>query len=188
MAERQSQQDLFDKMPDRIKARLFDTGTKIWVGTSADQTPGWPSFAADRGITPGSRFSDGRSYGTLSFYVPDRREIFISVRNRGGSVNVYTHEMGHAIDYQWTGDVKRISDDPEWIELHDTYIRPNPEMNSYFRGGPTGNNAGSGRRELFAEGFAIYNASGRTALVEWIKISAAADEMIAIWKRYGVIE
>ncbi|QXO13280.1 peptidase [Mycobacterium phage Trooper] len=186
--EKSVEQFRFDQMPERLRKRLHETGLKVYVGRRADETPGWAEFAKDRGLTPTSKFADGREYGTLSFYAPDRREIYISVHNPGGSVNVYTHEMGHAVDYQWTKDGSRISEDPEWVALHNKYIKDNPEIDSYYRGGPTGNNAGSGRRELFAEGFAIFNKYGRPALVGWTKSEAAADAMIAIWKKYGVFE
>ncbi|AMO43970.1 peptidase [Mycobacterium phage Bactobuster] len=187
-AERQREQDRFDKMPDRLKARLFESGTKIYVGRRADETDGWAQFSADRGIKPGDKFADGREYGTLSFYAPDRNEIYISVHNPGGSENVYTHELGHAVDYQYTGNGKLISNDPEWVKLHTDHILNNPLIPSYFRGGPTGKSAASGRRELFAEGFAIYNSRGTLGLTGFVGSKAVAEQIIAIWKRYGVIQ
>ncbi|QJD50206.1 peptidase [Mycobacterium phage Iwokeuplikedis] len=185
--ERAFEEYLFEQMPTGLRKRLHERGLKVYVGRKASETPGWPEFAADRGLTPDSKFADGREYGTLSFYAPDRREIYISVHNPGGSVNVYTHEMGHAVDYLHS-DSGRISEDPDWVSLHNTHIKDNPDIDSYYRGGPTGNNAGSGRRELFAEGFAMYNKYGYDALVNWTHSTAAADKMIAVWKRYGVFE
>jgi hypothetical protein len=125
--------------------------------------------------------------GSLSFYVPSTNQLFISVHHPGGSVNVYTHELGHAVDYQWTG-TSTISRDPDWVKLHTDKILNNPNIDSYFRGGPTGTDPVSGRAELFAEGFAIFNEYGRGALVGWVKDEATADEMIRIWKKYGVFK
>ncbi|QDP44587.1 metalloprotease [Mycobacterium phage NothingSpecial] len=192
-AEKAVQQHMFDKMPDHLKARLFESGLKVWVGTRADQTPGWHEHAKATGITSKSKIADGREVGSLSFYMGSRNELFISVHHPGGSKNVYVHEMAHAVDYQWTGDGRLISNDPEWIALHNKYIKDNPLINSYYRGGPSGTNAASGRKELFAEGFAIYNEAGggetgRMRLMAFVGSKAAADEIIAIWKRYGVVK
>lgn len=182
---------------------LHDRGTKVWVGTRADKTPGWSEFEKNTGSTSNTKIGDGRRLGTLSFYSPSTNELFISVDHPGGSVNVYTHELGHALDYEFLdgtrlaewppgsgnfSPVRTISDDPAWVDLHDKYVRNNAQINSYYRGGPTGSNAQSGRRELFAEGFSVYNQFGRDALAKWVKSGEAADKMIAIWTRYGVFK
>ncbi|AGR46419.1 hypothetical protein ODIN_1 [Mycobacterium phage Odin] len=202
-AEKAKQQKMFDKLPDHLKKRLFDSGTKIWVGTRADKTPGWAEFAKETGYDSNSKIADGREIGSLSFYLGSRNELFISVHHPGGSVNVYTHELGHALDYQMIGGTKLrewppgsgdfrtvriISDDPEWAEIHAKEIVNNQNINSYYRGGPSGKDPVSGRKELFAEGFAVYNEYGRSALVGWVKSEKVADTMIDIWKRYGVIK
>lgn len=202
-AERDKQQALFDRLPDRLKKVLHDRGTKVWVGTSADKTPGWSEFSKRTGATSDTKIGDGRKMGTLSFFSPATNELFVSVHHPGGSVNVYTHELGHALDYEFldgprlaewppgSGDftsVRIISSDPEWVDLHTKYVLNNPNINSYYRGGPTGTISESGRKELFAEGFAVYNEFGRDVLANWVKSSEAADKMIAIWKKYGVFE
>uniref|UniRef100_A0AAU8GTF0 Metalloprotease n=1 Tax=Mycobacterium phage BabyBack TaxID=3158877 RepID=A0AAU8GTF0_9CAUD len=187
-AQRDKQQQMLDQLPDNAMDRLRETGTQIWVGRRADETPGWAGLAQETGWTSTDTIADGRQLGSLSFYVGHRNELYISVDHPGGSVNVYVHELGHAIDYQWTGDGRLISDDVEWQSLHNTHIKNNPDIDSYYRGGPSGTNDASGRKELFAEGYAIYNKYGRAALVGWTKSVDAADTMIAIWKRYGVIE
>lgn len=201
--ERAKEQALFDQMPDRLKKILHDRGTKVWVGTRADKTPGWAEFSKNTGMVSTTKIGDGREVGTLSFYSPSTNELFISVNHPGGGVNVYTHELGHAIDYQildsprlaeWpegSGNftsVRRVSNDPGWVDLHTKYVRDNPNINPYYRGGPTGADADSGRSELFAEGFSVYNQFGRDVLANWVKSSEAADKMIAIWKKYGVIK
>ena len=205
-AEKRQQQAMFDELPKNLKEMLSRSGTKVWVGTRADNTPGWDEFSRDTGLKTDSKIADGRDVGTLSFYLASRNELFISVRHPGGSVNVYTHELGHAIDFQMIGqrggvarvewpagsgnmhDVRIISDDPRWEDLHAKYIRTNTDINSYFRGGPSGTDNASGRRELFAEGFAIYNKYGYGALVGWTQSADAAKQMIDIWKEYGVIK
>ncbi|QFG11517.1 metalloprotease [Mycobacterium phage BogosyJay] len=186
--EREEQEAKMAEMPLHLRRRLALTGLKTYVGSRADETPGWYDFMIDRGITPDTKIADGRPYGTLSFYAPDRREIYISVHNPGGSVNVYVHEMAHAVDNQWTNDDKWISADPDWVALHTKYVLNNPLIIAYYRGGPSGTNAVSGRKELFAEGFAVFNRGGRDALVKWVHSAEAADEMIKIWKKYGVVK
>ncbi|QGJ90153.1 metalloprotease [Mycobacterium phage SheaKeira] len=186
--EREEQEAKMAEMPLHLRRRLALTNLKIFVGSRADETPGWHDFMVDRGITPSTKIADGREYGTLSFYAPDRREIYISVHNPGGSVNVYVHEMAHAVDNQWTNDSKWISADPDWIALHTKYVLNNPDILAYYRGGPSGTNAVSGRKELFAEGFAVYNKYGRLSLGKWVKSQEAADEMIKIWQKYGVLK
>ncbi|QGJ88757.1 metalloprotease [Mycobacterium phage Yecey3] len=186
-AEKAEQQHMLDQLPANVLKRLRDRGTKIWVGRRADETPGWGPLAKDTGWTSDEKIADGREIGSLSFYVGHRNELFISVHHKGGSVNVYVHELGHAADYQWTGDGKLISNDPDWIAMHNKWVKDNPLIRAYFRGGPSGSNAASGRKETFAEGFAVYNKGGRPSLIAWIKSEEAADEMIRIWKKYGVI-
>lgn len=185
--ERDREQALLDRTPNHVRARLFESGTRIFVGTRADETPGWPEHAKATGVKPTDKIADGREVGTLSFYLGSRNEVFISVHNPGGSVNVYVHELSHAVDYQWTGDGKLISNDPEWVQLHNENIKDNPLIRPYYRGGPSGTNPASGRKELFAEGFARYNEYGRDALARWVRSGEVADKMIEIWKRYGVV-
>ncbi|AZS08206.1 hypothetical protein PBI_IRONMAN_2 [Mycobacterium phage IronMan] len=187
-AERQTQQDKFDKMPDHLKSKLFDSGMKLYVGTRADKTPGWAEHAKATGAKSTDQIADGREIGSLSFYMGSRNEIFISVHHPGGSVNVYTHEMGHAVDYQIRGDGRLVSNDPDWIKLHNDHIVNNPLINSYYRGGPSGTNNASGRKELFAEGFAIYNERGIIGLRGFVGSREVADMMMAVWKRYGVVQ
>ncbi|ABE67324.1 hypothetical protein PBI_CHE12_2 [Mycobacterium phage Che12] len=187
-AEKAKQQAMFDKLPDHIKKKLFESGTKVWVGTRADKTPGWHAYAQETGRKSTDKIADGREVGSLSFYNGLRNELYISVHHPGGSANVYTHELGHATDFQWRGDGQLISEDPEWVKLHTDNILNNPNINSYYRGGPSGKNAGSGRRELFAEGFAIYNEFGFPRLMGFVGSRAVAEQMVAIWKRYGVVE
>ncbi|QBP30485.1 metalloprotease [Mycobacterium phage Charm] len=191
-AEKAEQQFMFDKLPPHIKKRLTETGTKIWVGTRADNTPGWAEFSKATGWKSTDKIADGRETGSLSFYLGSRNELFISVHHKGGSRNVYVHELSHAVDFQWTKDGKLISNDPDWIKLHNDFIKDNPNILAYYRGGPSGTDAASGRKELFAEGFTVYNhAKGdkRAALVRWVDHNEeAADAMIAIWKKYGVLK
>ncbi|QGZ16892.1 peptidase [Mycobacterium phage Phaded] len=187
-AERQQQQDKFDKLPDHLKSKLFDSGMKLYVGTRADETPGWAEHAKATGAKSTDKIADGREIGSLSFYMGSRNEIFISVRHPGGSVNVYVHEMAHAVDYQIRGDGRLVSNDPDWIKLHNDHILNNPLINSYYRGGPSGKNAASGRKELFAEGFAIYNERGIIGLRGFVGSREVADMMLEVWKRYGVVK
>ncbi|AER48190.1 hypothetical protein BLUE7_2 [Mycobacterium phage Blue7] len=186
-SEKAEQQKMLDELPQNAKDRLRETGTKIWVGARADETPGWAELAKETGWESDTQIADGREIGSLSFYVGFRNELYISVDYPGGSVNVYIHELGHAIDFQWTGDGKLISEDSDWIKLHDAYVWNNTLINSYYRGGPSGTDKASGRKELFAEGYAVFNKRGRAGLIKWVRSEAAADEMIAIWKKYGVI-
>ncbi|AGT14255.1 peptidase [Mycobacterium phage Adzzy] len=201
--EKAKQQSMLDKLPEHLNKRLHETGTKLWVGTRADKTPGWAEHAKDTGVTSTTKIGDGREVGELSFYYPARNEIFISVHNPGGSVNVYVHELAHAIDYQHTGktigvefppdsgnlySVRIISDDPYWKKLHADHIVNNTNINSYYRGGPTGKDERSGRRELFAEGFAIYNERGIIGLRGFVGSREVADMMVEVWKRYGVVK
>jgi hypothetical protein len=187
-AEKQRQQDMFDKLPPHLKDMLHKSGTRVYVGTRADETPGWHEHATSTGITSTTTIADGREIGTLSFYYPPRNELFISVHHPGGSVNVYTHELGHAVDFQMIGNGDTISSDPDWVELHTNHILNNPLINSYYRGGPSGTNAASGRQELFAEGFAIYNERGIIGLRGFVGSRDVADQIVAIWKRYGVVQ
>ncbi|AHG23784.1 peptidase [Mycobacterium phage EagleEye] len=157
------------------------------MGRRADETPGWAAYAEEHEITSTSKIPDGREIGTLSFYVPSRNEVYISVHHPGGSVNVYTHELGHAIDFQWQGGGKTISNDPEWVKLHEENILNNESIYYYYRTGSNGT-ALSGRKELFAEGFAIYNQYGYNRLVSFVGSKAVADKIIEIWTKYGVIK
>ncbi|QFG08585.1 metalloprotease [Mycobacterium phage Vanisoa] len=187
--EIEEQEAKMAEMPLHLRRRLALTNLRIYVADQAVNSPGWFDFMQDRGITEDTKIEDGRPYGTLSFYAPDRREIYISVHTPGGSVNVYVHEMAHAVDFQWTGDDKWISADPDWVALHTKYILNNPNILAYYRGGPSGTNAVAGQKELFAEGFAVFNRGGRDALVRWLDNQPeAADAMIAIWKKYGVLK
>ncbi|QGJ88285.1 metalloprotease [Mycobacterium phage DreamTeam1] len=186
--EKAAQQAMFDQLPKRIRDGLHKSGLKVFVGTRADNTPGWAEHAKATGVTSTTKIADGREIGELSYYMGSRNEIFISVHHPGGSVNVYVHEMAHAIDYQWTGNGKLISEDPDWVALHNKYVLNNSLIRAYYRGGPSGTNAASGRKELFAEGFAVYNADGRDGLVKWVHSAEAADEMIRLWKKYGVLK
>ncbi|QBJ01090.1 hypothetical protein PBI_ARISSANAE_2 [Mycobacterium phage Arissanae] len=186
--EIEEQEAKMAEMPRHLRRRLALTNLRIYVADQAVNSPGWKDFMDDRGITPDTKIADGRPYGTLSFYAPDRREIYISVHTPGGSVNVYVHEMAHAVDYQWQGNGKWISEDADWIDLHTKYVLNNPLIIAYYRGGPSGTNAVAGRKELFAEGFAVFNRGGRNALVKWVHSAEAADAMIAIWKKYGVVK
>ncbi|QGH79674.1 metalloprotease [Gordonia phage Anon] len=196
------QQEMFDEMPEKLRDALARAGTEINVGPRADGTPGWERFAKVTGYDSETTIADGRELGTLSFFQWDTNQIFISTDHPGGSVNVYVHEMAHAIDAKFLGetyvvefppdsgkmvDVNAISDDPGWKEMHTTYVLNNPHVNSYYRGGPSGKSPLMGRRETFAEGFAIYNKYGRSGLVGWLRSEDGADEIIDLWKYWKVI-
>ncbi|AWN05770.1 hypothetical protein SEA_PRIAMO_2 [Mycobacterium phage Priamo] len=186
-SEKAKQQKMLDELPQHAQDRLRETGTRVWVGSRADETPGWDGLAKATGWESTTQIADGREIGSLSFYIGFRNELFISVHYPGGSVNVYVHELGHAIDYQWTGDGKLISEDPDWVKIHDAHVWGHPKINSYYQGGPSGTSKESGRKELFAEGYAVYNKYGRSGLISWVYSEEAADAMIEIWKKYGVI-
>ncbi|AHJ86367.1 hypothetical protein 40AC_3 [Mycobacterium phage 40AC] len=197
-----------------MKRELAERGTRLHVGTRADNTPGWAEYAKKTNTTSTDKIADGREVGTLSYYDPTTNEIFISVHYPGGSVNVYTHELGHAIDFTWLKNqqkavewppdsgtqyaVSRIHNDPEWKDIHEKWVLTNPNIINYYKYGPNkppgqGQTSpdwhlAAGRSELFAEGYAMYTAGGRMRLMGFVGSAAAADAMIAVWKRYGVIE
>ena len=202
-------------LPDSIRTILKERGLKIHVGKRADATPGWAAYSAATNTRSTDRISDGRTAGLLSFYDPRTNEIFISTSRKGGSRNVMVHEMGHGIDEKWLTDPVIVKDrhgddvtvnlisyeDPEWYEMHNDYLLPLKGVDSwfdYFIGGPSGQSDKAGRSELWAEGLAAYFANGagktglRLFLYKGIKDQTdryhVADTMIAIWKRYGIVE
>ncbi|QBP31027.1 metalloprotease [Mycobacterium phage Refuge] len=198
-AEKAREQRHLDELPAHLQHLLEQRDTRIFVGGRADESPGW----ANLGYKPTDKTADGRDLGDLSFYIPSRNEVYISARSPHGSVNVYVHELGHAIDYQWIGlkgrevefppgsgnfeTVRIISEDPEFRSMHRKYILNNAQVRKYYRTGSQGT-AQSGRRESVAEGMAEYTKYGRDGLVSLFHSAAAADAWIAIMKRYGVIK
>lgn len=202
------------KVPKFVRQILQDRGLKINVANRADGHPKWAAYAAATNTVSTDRVGDGRTVGDLSFYDPNTKDIFISVSKPGGSQNVMAHEMGHGVDDLWLNgetvqvdfefegevfhyDVEEISrDDPFWVSLHDAYILNNPDINSYYRGGPSGSDAADGRSEFFAEGLAAYFQAGKPGLraflieglPDQITRNYVVNQMIDVWKRYGIIE
>ena len=198
---------LMNKLPERHRQLLENRGVKLYVDDRADQTDGWADYAAETGIDSTSLTADGRELGDLSFYHKGR--VFVSDASGHGSVNVYVHELSHAIDYHYLGKdengvenefhveypagsgVERrfryLSDDPEFVEMHRDRIATNTNILAYYRNGSNGS-ASSGRRESFAEGYASYVMGGREELKRLFKTYITADKFIAILKRQGVID
>ncbi|AXH48779.1 hypothetical protein SEA_STEAMY_2 [Mycobacterium phage Steamy] len=193
--EQAIEQKYLDQLPEHISKRLAERGTRLFVGGRADQSPGW----ALTGLKPDDKSGDGRELGDLSFYMPGINAVYISSRSPHGSANVYVHELGHAVDYQWIRGgrtvtfagkdyhVRLISDDPFFRAMHKKYIRDNEGVDPYYRTGSYGNES-SGRRESVAEGLAVYNRYGRDGLVKLFNSQEAATLWIKIMQRYGVIK
>ncbi|QBJ00192.1 metalloprotease [Mycobacterium phage Pharaoh] len=190
------EQKYLDALPEHLRVGLAQRGTRVFVGGRADQSPGW----AATGIKSHELTADGRELGDLSFYLPNRNEVFISSRSPHGSQNVYVHELGHAVDYKWIKpggvtvtfggkdyEVRIISDDPFFRAMHQKYILNNPDVRQYYRTGSQGT-ASSGRRESVAEGLAEYTKNGRQGLVNLFHSEEAASYWIKIMQRYGVIK
>ena len=185
--QKQLQKDKFDKLPPHLKQLLKASGTKVFVGTRADQTPGWDAYAKATGRSSTDTVPDGRQIGTLSFYIGSRNELYISVNHPGGSVNVYTHELGHAVDLQITGDGSWLSNNWDFEDIHNKYIRTNDKIRAYFKEGSRGT-AESGRKESFAEGLATYFQKGLDGLTKFVHSREAAELMVDFWKKNGVIK
>ena len=45
----------------------------------------------------------------------------------------------------------------------------------------------AGQKELFAEGWAVYNSRGKLGLTGFVGSKAVAEKIIDIWKEQGVI-
>ncbi|UJD20841.1 metalloprotease [Mycobacterium phage Zimmer] len=201
--ERAREQEYMRELPQHLKDVLAKRGTRVFVGGRADESPGWADLAKDTGWKSDTLTADGREIGTLSFYLPNRNEVYISSRSPHGSVNVYVHELGHALDFHYidgggrqiefppgSGDfetVHVISDDPRFRSMHRKYILNNTKVRKYYRTGSQGT-AKSGREESVAEGMAEYQKYGREGLINLFHSAAAADAWIAIMKDYGVIK
>ena len=192
------------KMPERHRKLLNHRGVRIYVDDRADTSPGWLEYAKPRGITSSSTSADGRPLGTLSFYSAGR--AFISDASGTGSANVYVHEMAHALDYHYVtsfdksveghmevefkGETKtftRLSNHPEFVELHNEEIASNLDIRAYYRIG-SNRTRESGRSESFAEGYAEYVTHGREGLKNLFKSYEIADKFIEIFKEMGVLD
>jgi hypothetical protein len=206
----------FDQMPTRIREELFERGVKINVGRRADDTDRWGEYAPSQGIDGNTLIADGRKMGELNFYDSKTNDIFISTSSKDSSFNVMVHEMGHGVDAKWNKtavdtiwvdaagvssvfQVKEISrDDPDFIYLHDNYVKNNTGILPYYRGGPSGTSDEDGRSELFAESMAAYFHGGRQGMVGFLAAipnetgimqrDYVIDAIIGIWYRYGILE
>lgn len=206
----------FDQMPTRIREELFERGVKINVGRRADETDRWGEYAPSQGVDGNTLIADGRKMGELNFYDSKTNDIFISTSSKDSSFNVMVHEMGHGVDAKWNKtavdtiwvdaagvssvfQVKEISrDDPDFMYLHDNYVKNNTGIDSYYRGGPSGTSDEDGRSELFAESMAAYFHGGRQGMVGFLAAipnetgimqrDYVIDAIIGIWYRYGILE
>lgn len=211
--EQQKWKGKFEKLPIHLRQTLEERGLKFYVADRAAEHPEWGEYELATNVTADTPIGDGRTYGDLSFYDPNRNEIFVSTfdGDDGGTANVMVHEGAHAVDATFLKDpveveydgqtysVKEISrDDPEWVEMHNEHVLPVKgvyDWFDYFVGGPDGNTDADGRSELFAEGLAAYLEGGMTSLVEFLfngikdndSRFATADKMVNIWERYGIL-
>lgn len=199
-ARQRNAQFMVRDIPERHMVRLKEAGVKISVDDRADTSPYWDEYSKRTNSNSNTKTADGRNIGDLSFY--HRGYVFISDSKSTGSVNVYTHEIGHAIDFNHhpravkfeyppgSGTIRTyhtVSDDPEFVDLHSTRIFPNTHVRAYYRKGSEGSKT-SGREESFAEGYAEYLARGRDGVRDLLGSYAVADRFIAILKRNGVID
>ena len=176
------------KLPPHVGDKLSRSGLEVNVGFSATDSPHWHTYSRANNITSETTISDGRSFDGLSWYDPSSNQIFISAGAPTGSSNVYTHELGHAVDKNWgTGGVP-ISGTDEFVEFHNNWVLDNELIQDYYRYGPDGTSAVNGASEAFAEGYSRYLEGGKLRLTGFLGSKAAAEELIAIWTKYGIIK
>lgn len=206
--DRADQKIQLEEMPEALRMKLQDRGVTVNVGKRADSTPGW----LVSGISDDERTEDGYSQGELTFYNAETKQVFISTDFDSTSVNVITHELSHAIDYEWLDDpaeveypagsgtmfpVYAISQDPYWQEVHLEIIN-RPSVDNYFKYElydppppgvePSDEALEAGRMELFAEGLAAYFDGGIAGLKKFLdNDSDLSAQAVAVWQRYGVI-
>ena len=192
---------MFNKLPERLRVALSEANTRVYVTNRAGDHPDFAETGWDANMVLG----DNRTVGDLNFYAPGTNQIFISVsyEDSDGSRNVMVHEAGHALDEhflkepevrEWPEDsgnmhdVEIISrDDPEWIEIHENEIKTNPNVDSYYKGGPSGTDDIDGRSETFAEALAAYYEGGVLGVAGIVGSRATAEKLVAIFKLYDLV-
>lgn len=200
------------KLPENVRQRLVERGIKVHVGKKPSETERWNDYLAETSQQSGAQVGDGRQLDEVHFYDWETNDVFIGTEIPHSSYNIYIHELGHAVDARWLDDAVEVEwvddngdsfiyevlvpsrDDPDWLYVHENFVRNNNGFDSYWRDANSGDFEG-GSAEFWAEAMAAWFEGGYASLSQFLRPidnsqfdrDFVIDEILGVWRRYGII-